>query len=110
MADATQGCTYKTTVSYRSLFTSAEWIQEAPSSSAGVLPLANFTKVSLDPTANATLPGITNLASGGVGPDGLILQDPYGEVSVPSPVTRLDYFAACWGTGTPSSVTCSAPQ
>ena len=110
MADATQGWTYKTTVSYRSLFTSAEWIQEAPSSSAGVLPLANFTKVSLDPTANATLPGITNLASGGVGPDGLILQDPYGEVSVPSPVTRLDYFAACWGTGTPSSVTCSAPQ
>jgi hypothetical protein len=53
MRDATQGWTFSTTVNYASALLSAEWIEEAPSSSAGVLPLADFVTTTFDPTVNA---------------------------------------------------------
>ena len=38
----TSGNTYQTTVQYRSSESSAEWIEEAPASSNGIVPLDNF--------------------------------------------------------------------
>jgi hypothetical protein len=45
---------------------SAEWIQEAPSSSSGVLPLANFSKVGFS-SANATINSTNGSISAGFG-------------------------------------------
>jgi hypothetical protein len=52
MTNNTSGQSYQTTVSYTSSHSSAEWIQEAPTGSTGVLPLDNFGSVSF--TASTT--------------------------------------------------------
>lgn len=43
--DNTTGQTYQTTVSYSSSLSSAEWVEEAPSTGRSVLPLDNFGSV-----------------------------------------------------------------
>jgi Peptidase A4 family len=78
MNNATQGWNFSTAVSYTSTFLSAEWIEEAPSSSAGTLPLADFATVTFHPTVDAgSLPSLT--AS-----DAIVMANPYGETSSPS--------------------------
>jgi hypothetical protein len=85
MKNATKGWTFSTTVSYASTLMSAERIQEAPSSSAGVLPLADFVTATFDPTVNAgSAPNFPPGANGTVGPDAMLMVDPYGETSAPS--------------------------
>jgi hypothetical protein len=64
----TSGQTYQTTVNYTSSESSAEWIQEAPASSSGVLPLDFFNSVSFS-AASATQDGQTvDLAQAGAQP------------------------------------------
>jgi hypothetical protein len=46
MKNNTSGQTYQTSVNYTSSESSAEWIEEAPSGSSGVLPLDQFNSVS----------------------------------------------------------------
>ena len=53
MTNNTSGQTYQTSVNYASSESSAEWIEEAPSGSSGVLPLDQFNSVSFS-AASAT--------------------------------------------------------
>jgi hypothetical protein len=46
MKNNTSGQTYQTNVNYASSESSAEWVEEAPSGSSGVLPLDQFNSVS----------------------------------------------------------------
>jgi hypothetical protein len=46
MKNNTSGQTYQTTVNYTSSESSAEWVEEAPTGSSGVLPLDQFNSVS----------------------------------------------------------------
>jgi hypothetical protein len=56
MKNNTSGQTYQTSVNYTSSESSAEWIEEAPSGSSGVLPLDQFNSVSFS-AASATQNG-----------------------------------------------------
>jgi len=56
MKNNTSGQTYQTSVNYASSESSAEWIEEAPSGSSGVLPLDQFNSVSFS-AASATQNG-----------------------------------------------------
>jgi hypothetical protein len=58
MKNNTSGQSYQTTVQYASSESSAEWIEEAPSGSSGVLPLDQFNSVSFS-SASATQNGQT---------------------------------------------------
>ena len=101
--DVTTGATWSKNVSYRSSELSAEWIQEAPSSYSGVLPLANFGTASFD---LGTVNGSTNPAF--TAANEVIMLNPHGETSNPSaPDIDTDGFNACWGNGTLAS--CSVP-
>jgi hypothetical protein len=110
MTDATQNWTWSTTLTYASTLASVEWIQEAPTSSGGVLPLADFTATTFTPTDDNANPGIANAGNGTIGPDAITMVDPYGETSEPSPVASLDAFSACWGNNPNNIASCSAPQ
>ncbi len=67
ITDLTTGSSFSTSASVRAQRTSAEWIAEAPSSSSGILPLANFGTVSFGidntgvaSTDTATVSGTTS--------------------------------------------------
>ncbi len=65
ITDTTTGTTFTTTQKSNSAQrSSAEWVAEAPSSSGGVLPLANFGTVTFT-NAQATINGITGTISNG---------------------------------------------
>jgi Peptidase A4 family len=112
MRDRTQNWTFSTTVSYASTLLSAVWIEEAPASSAGTLPLADFVATTFDPTVNGTV-------NAGLPPnflpylaDAILMVDPYGEISAPSPAETspiLDAFTTCWGNNPNSIAGCPAP-
>jgi|SRR5208282_83954 len=108
MRNATQKWTFSTTVSYASTLLSAEWIQEAPSSSAGVLPLADFVTATFNPSVNAgSAPNFPPTSA-----DAILMVDPYGETSSPSPAEtspNLDAFKTCWGNNPSSITSCPAP-
>lgn len=95
MKDETTGQSWSTTLTYKSSLASAEWIEEAPSSSGGILPLANFGTVTFDPgTANGGNPGLTQS-------NAVIMYDPNGQTSnVSVPDRDTDGFNAAWGNGT----------
>jgi hypothetical protein len=62
ITNVTTGSSFSTTqTSSTAQLSSAEWIQEAPSSFSGVLPLANFGTINFS-GANATVSGTTGLA------------------------------------------------
>ncbi len=74
ITDVTTGASFKTSATVRAQQTSAEWIAEAPSSSGGILPLADFgtvyfgidnTQVSATDTAtvSGTTSGIGNFST-----------------------------------------------
>jgi hypothetical protein len=58
MKNNTSGQSYQTSVTYTSSNSSAEWIEEAPSGSTGVLPLDQFSSVSFS-SASAIQDGQT---------------------------------------------------
>ncbi len=94
MTNVTTGQSWSQTVQYASSRLSAEWIEEAPSSSAGVLPLANFATANFD---ESTVDGISPSLSSS---QTIVMQDPYGQTSNPSvPDSDVDGFSACWGAG-----------
>ncbi|MCL4436228.1 MAG: G1 family endopeptidase [Thaumarchaeota archaeon] len=65
ITDTTTGATFTTTQkSTRAQRSSAEWVAEAPSSSGGVLPLANFGTVNFQ-NAQVTINGITGTINNG---------------------------------------------
>jgi hypothetical protein len=73
---------------------SAEWILEAPWSSSGELPLADYGQATFDPVeANGLNPNLSLSANG------IIMQDPYGETSNPSSPVNGDVYSTCWGKG-----------
>lgn len=107
MTNLTTGQSWSQTVQYASSRLSAEWIEEAPSSTAGVLPLANFATASFDEsTVDGTSPTLSSSQA-------IVMSDPYGQTSNPSvPDSDVDGFSACWGAGslTPCGNTMLDPQ
>ncbi len=107
MRNATRNWTFTTTISYRSSLASVEWIQEAPSSSGGTLPLAKFEKVTFNP-AGASL-NIRNSGFGSIGLNSITMINDYGQTSMPSALDRLGQFSTCWGSNMASFAACAAP-
>ncbi len=103
MSDVTTGATWTKNVNYQSSELSADWIQEAPSSYSGTLPLADYNMVTFVP----------NTIGGGNNPsldvaDEVVMINPYGETSNPSaPNIAKNGFNTCWGNGTLTS--CNPP-
>jgi hypothetical protein len=64
----TSGQTYQTTVNYTSSESSAEWIQEAPASSSGVLPLDFFNSVAFSAGSATQDAQTVDLAQAGAQP------------------------------------------
>ena len=109
MDDTTGAQTWSTTLNYNSSQLSAEWIEEAPSSSGGILPLADYgpsAAVSLAPAFDL---GLTSSGSPSLTPsEGLVMSDPWGQTSNPSSVdSDSDGFNTCWGNG--AMQPCSPP-
>ncbi len=106
MEDATGAQTWSTTLNYKSSQLSAEWIEEAPSSSGGILPLAESSAGSPAPAFDF---GLTSGGSPSLTPsEGLVMSNPWGQTSSPSsPDIDADGFNASWGDG--AMQTCSPP-
>jgi hypothetical protein len=84
---------WATIVPYASSKLSAEWIEEAPSSAGGILPLADFgtaTITDLDVGSGETAPA-PSLAT-----NGILMEDPWGQTANVSDPNG-DSFSACWG-------------
>jgi len=99
---STRGWTYSTSLNYASSLLSAEWIEEAPSSFSGVLPLANYGTATFQPSADG------NPALDLTSANEIVLVDPYGETSDPSQENG-DQFNTCWGNNPNNIAACSAP-
>lgn len=99
---SSRGWTYSSSIAYASSLLSAEWIEEAPSSFSGVLPLANYGTATFQPSANS------NPALDLTSTNEIVLVDPYGETSDPSEESG-DQFATCWGNNPSTIAVCSAP-
>lgn len=103
MTNVTQNVSWSGTFKYASSRLSAEWIEEAPSSAGGVLPLANYGPY---PNPAPFDPGSPSLSSS----DGIVMEDPWGQTSNPSaPDSDTDGFSTCWGSGT-SLTPCYPPN
>ncbi len=116
MEDATGARTWSTALNYKSSQLSAEWIEEAPSSSGGILPLAEYGLSSAGSPAPAFDFGLTDFSatSSGSSPlttsESLVMCNPWGPTSNPSSVDGdSDGFNTCWGNGAAPSQPCS-PQ
>src|SRR6266446_243122 len=109
MEDTTGAQSWSTTLNYKSSQLSAEWIEEAPSSSGGILPLAEYGSNSTSSLAPAFDFGLTSSGSPSLTPsEGLAMNNPWGQTSSPSsPDIDADGFNACWGDG--AMQPCSAP-
>lgn len=104
LTDMTTGAAWSKNVSYQSSELSADWIQEAPSSNSGILPLADYTIATFDPetVGNGGDPSFSTTNE-------VIMLNPHGETSnVSAPDTDKDGFNACWGSGT-TLTPCTAP-
>ncbi len=118
MDDTTGGQTWSTTLNYKSSQLSAEWIEEAPSSSGGILPLAEYgssSAGSLAPAFDFGLTGFSTTSSGSpsitASAEGLVMSNPWGPTSNPSFVdSDSDGFNTCWGNGGAPPQPCSPPS
>ena len=115
MWNKTQNWSWSTQVQYSSTLSSAEWIQEAPVSSAGVLPLADFRITKFVPTYNNyQAPNFPSGPNNTDGVDAILIVDPYGETSNPSVAEEsptVGTFNVCWGNNPNLSniAPCAAP-
>jgi hypothetical protein len=94
-------------LTYTSSLLSAEWIEEAPSSFAGTLPLADFGTMELGyksyPTwANGSPPTLS------LDTNAIVMENPYGQTSEPSSPNGADHFNVCWDYQAVAS--CSPPS
>ena len=91
MHNQTQNWTWSVPVPYASSKLSAEWIEEAPSSAGGILPLADFGTATIDPDlGNESTPNLS-LAT-----NGILMEDPWGQTANVSDPDGVG-FNACWG-------------
>jgi len=102
MEDTTGAQTWSTTLNYKSSQLSAEWIEEAPSSSGGILPLAEYSSTgSPAPAFDFGLTDFSTTSSGSLSlttSEGLVMSDPWGQTSNPSSIDiDRDGFNTCWG-------------
>jgi hypothetical protein len=92
---------------------SAVWIQEAPASSAGVLPLADFRIANFVPTFNKNVaPNFPPGQNNSDGLDAILMIDPYGETSNPSVAETspaVGPFNTCWGNNSNEITIYAAP-
>jgi hypothetical protein len=107
--------TFTKKVTYNSTLLSAEFVQEAPSSSGGVLPLANYGTANFDPTVNGgAAPNFDGNQTASLNANAIQLVDPYGETSTPSGPDLLsptvDAFDTCWGNDPNNIATCPGPH
>ncbi len=109
MMNVTTGRSWQGTFNYASTQLSAEWIEEAPSSFAGILPLADYGMASFVPTANGAMPSLTLEANG------IVMYDSQGHgqrqtVQTSNPSDPGSYTpATCWGNWSPTPPTPPAP-
>jgi hypothetical protein len=93
---------WSTKVTYTSSKLSAVWIEEAPSSAGGILPLADFGTATIDPDlGNESTPSLS-LAT-----NGILMADPWGQTANPSAPGAAS-FNVCWGSGG-AFTSCPAP-
>ena len=89
---------------YNSSRLSAVWIEEAPSSAAGILPLADFSTVTIsDPDTGGEGTPPLSLAT-----NGIVMADPWGQTADPSDIGLAGAFNVCWSAG-PGLAPCSSP-
>lgn len=93
LADLTTGQFYSHTLKANAQRQSAEWIVEAPSSSSGILPLADFGLDYFSYAQFADSTGTVYAVNGrGTGTyDAIIINDPQGGVAAPSVLTDARY-------------------
>jgi len=110
MEDTTGAQSWSTTLNYNSAQLSAEWIEEAPSSSGGILPLAEYGPSPAGSPAPAFDFGLTSSGSPSLtASEGVVMGNPWGQTSNPSsPDFDADGFNTCWGDG--AMQLCSAPN
>jgi hypothetical protein len=96
-ASRSHGWTFTTTIPYGGPGLSAEWIMEAPSSSIGILPLADYGSTTFDAgKVNGSDPNL-------VASDGGYLVQKGNVVSIPSgPDADTDGFTVSYGSSPPS--------
>lgn len=99
IADTTTGQSYQTVLTYASSLSSAEWVEEAPSTGRGVLPLDNFGTVRFTSSSTTRNGQAQSLAGAGAQPITMI--DRFGRV-VASP-------SAIGGDGSSFTVTRAQP-
>jgi hypothetical protein len=94
--DQTTGATFVKTVTYNSSFSSAEWIEEAPTVNGQIAPLADFGTVTFNNCQVFYNGSLGNISSG---PNTAIdLQDPNGQVAAPGPLSNnSETFSDTWG-------------
>ena len=114
MQDKTQNWSWSVQVPFSSSLLSAVWIQEAPVSAAGVLPLADFRITKFVPTYNNNqAPNFPSGPNNTDGVDAILMIDPYGETSNPSVAeespTVGGAFNVCWGNNPTYIGVCAAP-
>jgi hypothetical protein len=83
--DTTTGQNYQTTLSYASSFSSAEWIEEAPSNGVNLLPLDNFGTVSFS-NCSSVSNGSQATISQSAGQSITMLNARGQKIAVPSPL------------------------
>ncbi len=110
IADITQDWIHSIYVPYSSSLLSVEWVQEAPSSSAGVLPLAKFEPVTFTvPAFNSQLAYFPTAGFGGMGRQAITMINNYGQTAVPSPPIVGNTFSVCWGDNRAMLAPCAVP-
>jgi hypothetical protein len=86
------GWEWSVPVPYNSSKLSAEWIEEAPSF-GGILPLADFNTVTIDPDLGGEGTPQLTLAT-----NGIVMVNPWGQIAIPSE-PRSGSFDVCWSSG-----------
>jgi hypothetical protein len=89
--DETSGQSFSKNIKYKSPLLSAEWIEEAPTGSRGIFPLADYGTASF--SASMVNGDIADLNDG----DSIVMQDPSGQSSnVSAPSISQDAFNTCF--------------
>jgi hypothetical protein len=92
MMDETTSQSWSQDFTYESSNLSAEWIEEAPSSRHGILPLADYGISTFDQSMTNGVGADLTLA------DTIVMRDPHGESSNVSALdSTFDGFSACFG-------------
>ena len=105
----TTGQSYQTTVQYRSSLSSAEWINEAPSSGRRIVPLNDFGTVQF--TAGSAVKDGKTVTIAGAGAQPIAMMDAQGNtVATPSALTGDGAGFSVSQTAASTNVTPAQPQ